>query len=125
MSEEKLKRSLTDWAVEIGNTPKYEHTIRLFYSPTCPHCKQVEPQIEEYLEKHPKILFLKTDATTTGGTKMLRSLGLSEVPVVVVDNRFMIVGDINFYERLDYAVKMSKNFIQPPPLLLAQKIGVP
>lgn len=118
------KKTLVDWAVEIGNIPHYEHVLLMFYSPVCPHCKKVEPQIEEYLKKHPNILFLKIDATTTKGTKQLRSLGLSEVPVVVVDNRYMIVGDVNFYERLDYAIKMSKTMTNPPPLLLAQKIEV-
>jgi thioredoxin 1 len=44
--------------VEKGDKP----VVVMFSSPTCPHCKQMEPHFEEYaLEYKDKIIFAKVD----------------------------------------------------------------
>jgi len=96
---------------ELAEIKPPKHTLLFLYSPTCPHCAVVAPQLESYVEKHPDVALIKIDATTEENTAFLEAIlkGLREVPTVLVDNRFVIKGDVDFLARLTYALQLAEN----------------
>jgi len=67
--EEKAPVEVTDlsWekAVEQADIP----ALVMFYSPTCPHCRTMEPYFVQYAEEYAgRVIFAKVDITTNRWT---------------------------------------------------------
>ena len=63
-SESSVEVSDTTWEkiVEKGNKP----VMVMFSSPTCPHCRQMEPYFEEYAKEFTdKVIFAKVNVAAT------------------------------------------------------------
>jgi thiol-disulfide isomerase/thioredoxin len=45
--------------------------VHYFYLPTCPHCKEMRPVVEELEQEMPEIPFIYVDASTPDGSKLL------------------------------------------------------
>lgn len=88
-----------------------KHSLTIFYTEECPHCHKVIPIVEEYVQQHPEIVVHKVNAATDEGTNRLESVlgGALEVPAVVVDNTFLIRGDVLSLVRLTMALGLSEN----------------
>jgi thiol-disulfide isomerase/thioredoxin len=97
--------------LELAKLQIPRHVILLFHSPDCKHCQQVIPQIEQYVSSHPKINFIKIDASTEENTDFLEATlkGKLSVPVAIIDDIYVIVGDINFLHRLFYTMQLAEN----------------
>jgi len=91
-----------------GRIPTYKHKVTLFYGEKCPHCKAVMEVLKPFMSQHPEIMFSFIDAETDTGRALLYSLGFEEVPITLVDDLFIIRGDVNYLERLTYTLKLSE-----------------
>jgi hypothetical protein len=69
--------------------------VVLYYSPTCGHCQKVL----SYLQKEHKTVSMKNIKESTG-YREYKSLGVSGVPVLVVDGHIIQgdVGIINYFK---------------------------
>lgn len=89
----------------------YNFTVEVFYSPNCPHCRQALPTIEKYADENPKVtLKLINVEEKEVNTHLLQSFlkGESEVPLVVVNGKFLIKGDRNVLSKLTYALNLAE-----------------
>lgn len=90
-------------------------SLLFIYSENCPHCARVKPILEAYVEQHPEISLteLKVESKEIH-THLLEALlkGEREVPLTVVNGRFLIRGDKDFLARLTYTIKIAEKM--PP-----------
>jgi len=81
--------------------PQHRHVVEVFYLPTCNHCKKVIPILREVASTRPDIRLIETSASTRDGGKRLKALGYREVPIVVIDDTYVIKGDRDFRPKLN------------------------
>ena len=51
-----------------------DHTVHVFYTPSCPHCTQQKPILYEVMENYPEIKLYEHDASTMQGAAFFRQL---------------------------------------------------
>ncbi|RLI47139.1 hypothetical protein DRO69_01480 [Candidatus Bathyarchaeota archaeon] len=86
--------------------------ITFLYSTRCPHCRLVKPILEKYVQRHPEISLteLNVESKETYTNLLEATLkGELEVPVAVINDRFIVKGDKDFLARLTYAIKLAEN----------------
>lgn len=100
---------------QMAKTQPPTHLLTYFYAASCPHCALVLGLLQKYLTSHPAVMLIKVDAATETGTAYLESTlkgsceeGKCEVPTIIVDNKILIKGDVDFLQRLSYALHLSK-----------------
>jgi len=96
--------------------PMPKHTIKMFHSEKCPHCKKVLPLLREFERQHPEVSIDYIEATTERETKHLSAIfggKTPEVPTAIIDGKYMVVGETNFIERVSFALKLSE---KTPPI---------
>ena len=96
--------------------PMPKHTIKMFHSEACPHCKKVLPLLREFERQHPEVSIDYVEATTERETKHLSAIfggKTPEVPTAIIDGKYMVVGEVNFIERVSFALKLSE---KTPPI---------
>jgi glutaredoxin len=78
----------------------------------CPHCRAIEESFYSYVQEHPEINLIKIDADQSAeATHMLEALLKGEppqVPTVVVNDQFIVKGDLDFLPRLCIAINLAK-----------------
>jgi len=96
----------------LATTPKPEITLIYFRSDRCPHCKSIEPSFYRFIQEHPEINLIKIDADQSAeATHMLEALLKGQppqVPTVLVNDQFIVKGDIDFLPRLIIAINLAK-----------------
>jgi len=96
--------------------PMPKHTIKMFYSEACPHCKKVLPLLLEFEHQHPEVSVELIEATTEMETKHLAAIlggKKPEVPTALIDGKYLVIGEVNFIERISFALKLAE---KTPPL---------
>jgi len=96
--------------------PIPKHTIKMFYSEACSHCKKVLPLLREFERQHPEVSIVYIEATTEKETKHLAAIlggKQPEVPTAIIDGKYLVVGEVNFIERVSFALKLSE---KTPPI---------
>jgi len=76
------------------------------------NCKLVKPILEEYVRRHPEISLTELNVESKETyTNLLEAIlkGELEVPVAVINDRFIVKGDKDFLARLTYAIKLAEN----------------
>jgi len=76
------------------------------------NCKAIEPSFYSYIREHPEINLIKIDADQSAeATHMLEALLKGQppqVPTVLVNDQFIVKGDVDFLPRLIIAINLAK-----------------
>jgi len=109
---EKLGQRQAQLTELLATTPKPEITLVYFRSTSCGHCKAVEKSFYSYVQEHPEINLIKIDADQSAeATHMLEALLKGQppqVPTVLVNDQFIVKGDVDFLPRLIIAINLAK-----------------
>ena len=52
-----------------------------FYASWCGKCRQIAPHVDELMDKHPGVRFAKVDTDSPAMADLVKSLGISALPV--------------------------------------------
>jgi glutaredoxin len=109
---EKLGERQWKFIEQLATTPKPEITLIYFRSDSCEHCRSIEKSFYSYVREHPEINLIKIDADQSAeATHMLEALLKGEppqVPTVLVNDQFIVKGDLDFLPRLCIAINLAK-----------------
>jgi thiol-disulfide isomerase/thioredoxin len=109
---EKLGQRQAQLIELLATTPKPEITLVYFRSDSCGHCRGIEKSFYSYVQEHPEINLIKIDANQSAeATHMLEALLKGQppqVPTVLVNDQFIVKGDIDFLPRLIIAINLAK-----------------
>lgn len=87
-------------------------TVYFFYSPYCPHCKEVKPFIENLMKKYSKIKFVFCNVNNCNGTckNVMEYYDVSLVPTVIVmgkNKTTVLTGTIEIRNNLERVLNES------------------
>ena len=109
---EKLGQRQAQLIELLATTPKPEITLVYFRSDSCGHCKAIELSFYRFVQEHPEINLIKIDADQSAeATHMLEALLKGQppqVPTVLVNDQFIVKGDVDFLPRLIIAINLAK-----------------
>jgi len=114
MQEQAEKLGEKQWQLIelLATTPKPEIQLIYFRSDSCPHCQAIEKSFLRYVQEHPEINLVKIDADQSAeATHMLQAVLKGEppqVPTVLVNNQFIVKGDVDFLPRLEIAINLAR-----------------
>lgn len=107
---EKLGHRQSQLIERLATTPKPKVQLVYFRSDGCPHCRAIEPSLYRYVEENPEISLIVIDADqSVEATNMLEAIlkGKREVPTVLVNDQFIVRGDVDFLPRLIIAINLA------------------
>jgi len=81
--------------------------IKLLTSPTCPYCPRAREVVRKFVESRKDVVAIELSVTTDEGLKEAMKFGISGVPAIIVNDRFVMLGVLSL-EELEKVVERAK-----------------
>jgi small redox-active disulfide protein 1 len=66
--------------------------LKLLTSPTCPYCPMASEVVRKFVEGEKDVLAMELSVATEEGLREARRFGISGVPAIIVNDRYVMLG---------------------------------
>ena len=84
--------------------------IKLLTSPTCPYCPRAREVLRKFAQEREDVIVVELSVTTEEGLKEAMKYGISGVPAIIINDRYVLLG-VPRIEELERLVEEVKGVI--------------